>query len=245
MSDPKRDAPETDTETTEIEAAAAEGGEARADEDGLAVAQPRAGEVEDAERDAAIAAAMAELEAELARTTLEREVPEEGPERYIALLEDEVSQLGAQVAEKEAARAEAEARADRAHDEIEDAKERLARESEAKLQRSTDKVLLALVELCDDLERAIEAARAMDHNPEVVSGIELVSRRFQSTLAGFGVERQEPLGAPFDPAQHEAVSVIPAPTPQQKGTIIAVTRPGYTREGAPLRPAQVVVAKAD
>ena len=121
----------------------------------------------------------------------------------------------------------------------------MQRESDLVLRRRTRKVLLAFVEVLDDLERALSAARAMDHNPEVVAGVELVQRRFLATLQGFGMSKQAAMGERFDPTLHDAVSMIPVSDPDQDGKVVAVTVDGYAmEEGELLRPAAVVVGKA-
>lgn len=201
------------------------------------------------------AAAMAELEAAMAAADAAQDQGSDGSDNYIAMLEDEVLQLEALVASRDAAltaareRADealraANTRADGAHEQVAAARTRLERESEIKLRRRTRKVLLAFVKVFDDLKRALESARATDHNPDVVAGVELVQRSFLVTLEGFGVRQQAALGVPFDPAIHDAVSTLPVEDEAQDGKVIAVTTEGYELIGGELlRPAAVVVGK--
>jgi molecular chaperone GrpE len=70
-----------------------------------------------------------------------------------------------------------------------------------------------------------------------------VRQQFISTLEGLGVTRVDPLNQPFDPAKHEAVSTVPAPSPELDGHVIGVVRPGYVMGEDVLRPAQVAVAR--
>jgi len=106
--------------------------------------------------------------------------------------------------------------------------------------RGMQRVLLDLIELLDDLDRALEAG---DSSP-LRQGIELVRRRFLAVLASHGVTPIVALGEPFDPAIHDAVSMLPAATREQAGRVIAVVRAGYRMGDAALRPAGVVVAKS-
>jgi molecular chaperone GrpE len=76
-----------------------------------------------------------------------------------------------------------------------------------------------------------------------VSGVEMVRRQFLATLEGFDVRRIETLGEPFDPTRHDAVSIVPAATASQDGTIVGVIAPGYALGDEVLRPARVAVAK--
>ena len=63
-------------------------------------------------------------------------------------------------------------------------------------------------------------------------------------LAGLGFPRRDDRGASFDPARHEAVGTRPDPD-AAGGTVVEVLRPGYGDADRQLRPAQVVVARAD
>ena len=188
------------------------------------------------------AAAVAELEAAMGAT----DVPagSGGADNYVAILEDEVMQLTALAEAGQTLVKAANARADQAHGQIELAKARMQKESETVLRRRTRKVLLAFVEVLDDLERALSSAREIDHNPEVVAGIEMVHRRFLATVQGFGVSKQVAMGQRFDPTLHDAVSMIPAAEPGQDGLVVAVTVDGYIMGDELLRPAAVVVGKA-
>ena len=55
--------------------------------------------------------------------------------------------------------------------------------------------------------------------------------------------RIEPLGEPFDPHRHEAVSTLPATEAEQDGRVVGVIQPGYVAGEEVLRPARVAVAK--
>lgn len=192
---------------------------------------------------AEVAAELADLERELSSTEPPPADAKTGADRYIAMLEDEVFQLNAVIKQKDAALEQAEARADRAHDEVEKAKARLRKEAGFEARRKTEAVLREFLEVLDDLERAIDAAKKLDHNPEVVAGIELVLRRFHKALAQFDVTPQPAEGQRFDPALHEAVSMIPVTDPALDGDVVAVTRQGYIFGDRVLRPARVVIGR--
>lgn len=189
-------------------------------------------------------AALAELEAAMAAVDIEPPTEGGGSDRYVAMLENEVLEFSKLLEAKEVALAQARGSAERAREEIDRAKERLAAESDKVHARRTRKVLLAFVDVFDDLERALAAAREVDHNPEVVAGVEMVRRRFTTTLEGFGVRQQEALGQPFDPELHEAVSTMPVTEADQDGRVVVVVREGYTYgDSGLLRPASVVVGR--
>jgi molecular chaperone GrpE len=71
-----------------------------------------------------------------------------------------------------------------------------------------------------------------------------VKRQFLAKLEGFGVTRIESAGQPFDPALHEAISAVPAASPDQDGLVVGVVRHGYRIGDEVLRPASVAVAKS-
>jgi molecular chaperone GrpE len=94
----------------------------------------------------------------------------------------------------------------------------------------------------DNLDRALAHSEA---DPDaIIQGVRAVRDQAQSILARLGFPRRADVGARFDPASHEAVAVQ-ADTDAEAGTVIEVVRPGYGDREHQLRPAQVVVAKAD
>jgi molecular chaperone GrpE len=94
----------------------------------------------------------------------------------------------------------------------------------------------------DNLDRALVHSEA---DPDaIIQGVRAVRDQAQSILARLGFPRRADVGARFDPARHEAVAVQ-ADTDAEAGTVIEVVRPGYGDREHQLRPAQVVVAKAD
>jgi molecular chaperone GrpE len=94
----------------------------------------------------------------------------------------------------------------------------------------------------DNLERALAHSQA---DPDaIIEGVGAVRDQAHAILARLGFPRRDEVGVKFDPARHEAVAVQ-ADTDAEAGTVIEVVRPGYGDREHQLRPAQVVVAKAD
>jgi molecular chaperone GrpE len=73
----------------------------------------------------------------------------------------------------------------------------------------------------------------------------MIWQQFESFLRDQGVERIATVGQPFDPAQHEALSTVPATADTPANTIVSEVNAGYSLDGRLLRPAQVVVARAE
>jgi molecular chaperone GrpE len=164
-------------------------------------------------------------------------------DRYVAMLEAEIEQLHALLAKKDQLLEQAGARADQAHAEIEAARRRLAADSDRELEQRTRALLRGFLDVVDDLDRAIEATRKLDHNPEVLAGVELVRRELLAHLGQLGVAHVPALGEPFDPRRHEAMAVVPVTDAAQDGHVVAVLREGYSVGEDILRPSGVAVGK--
>jgi molecular chaperone GrpE len=128
-----------------------------------------------------------------------------------------------------------------AADEFEQARVRLRKEIARDVERSRRQVLVSFLDVLDNLDRALDAAGDRGGDP-LTQGVALVRQQFLSTLEALGVSRIDPLGHPFDPARHEAVTTIPAGPDAPAGHIAGVVRPGYLIGDEVLRPAMVAVA---
>ena len=99
--------------------------------------------------------------------------------------------------------------------------------------------------VADNLERALSVVDQTDQSLQpIVDGIELTLKSFSDVLAKYNIEAVEPMGEPFDPQLHQAMSMVPNPE-VEPNTVIAVMQKGYTLNGRLIRPAMVIVSKAD
>ena len=130
--------------------------------------------------------------------------------------------------------------------EFEDARARMRKELAKDAERSRREVLISLLDVVDNLDRAIDAAHTAGtaSGDPLLQGVELVRNQFLAKLDGFGIKRIAAEGQAFDPVRHEAVSAVPAVDPAQDGLIVGVVRHGYLIGDEVLRPALVAVAKA-
>jgi molecular chaperone GrpE len=156
-----------------------------------------------------------------------------------------VEELERQVAEKDKQIAEYLAKYRNAASEFEEARLRLRREIAKDIERSRRDILSDLLEVLDNLDRALDSARQGGSQDALLQGVEMVRRQFLSKLESFGVKRIESDQQPFDPTLHEAISSVPAQTPDQDGLVIGTVRTGYRIGDDVLRPAAVAVAKAE
>ena len=158
-----------------------------------------------------------------------------------------VEELERQIAEKDKQLQDAVARYRQAAAEFEESRLRLRREISKEIDRGRREILADLLEVLDNFDRALDAARANtsgDRMTALLQGVELVRRQFLAKLEGFGVKRIESEGQPFDPSLHEAISAVPATSPDEDGRVVGVVRHGYRIGEEVLRPASVAVAKS-
>jgi molecular chaperone GrpE len=122
---------------------------------------------------------------------------------------------------------------------FENFKRRSRLEAEARAIAQKDSFIQELLPVIDNLERAL-AAGASHTAVQFHEGVEMTMQQLCQLLHRHGIESQECLGKPFDPHQHEAVSVRHAPG-QPDRAILEVYHRGYRRGEKVFRPAKVVV----
>lgn len=111
-----------------------------------------------------------------------------------------------------------------------------------------EKFVKELLPVADSLEKAVESTEGQENSGELVAsireGMEMTLDLFLKSLAKFNVEQLNPVGEPFDPQQHEAMSMVPAPD-AEPNSVVNVVQKGYLLNGRVVRPAMVIVAKAE
>lgn len=155
-----------------------------------------------------------------------------------------IEELERQLAEKDKTAQEYIAKYRQAASEFEESRLRLRREISKDIERARREIISDLLEVLDNLDRAIEAAGKAASPDALLQGVEMVHRQFLSKLESLGVKRIQSEGTHFDPLRHEAVSTVPAASPADDGRVVGVIRHGYTIGDDVLRPASVAVAKA-
>ena len=160
----------------------------------------------------------------------------------VADLEARLADLDARLAGLQARLAEAEDQKLRALADLDNLRKRCAAQVERAEADARTQVARQWLPVVDNLERALEHAAADPRT--IVEGIQAVRQQALGVLASLGFPRRDDTGATFDPARHEAVAATYDPR-VPPGTVVQVVRPGYGEPDRQLRPAQVVVAKAD
>jgi molecular chaperone GrpE len=124
--------------------------------------------------------------------------------------------------------------------EIENQRKRLQRDLEQARKFANERLLGDLLPVCDSLERGL-AVETADVN-SLRGGMELTLKALLKVAETNGLKAIDPVGQPFNPEQHQAVSMIDA-AGAASNTVVAVVQKGYVLNERLLRPALVTVAK--
>lgn len=127
----------------------------------------------------------------------------------------------------------------RALADLDNLRKRHARERERERLADAKRLAAAWLPVLDNLDLALSYAEA--DPAAIVEGVRRVREQALALLADLGYPRQDEVGVPFDPAQHEVVSVVNDPE-SEPGTVVQVLRPGYGEAERQLRPGAVAVA---
>lgn len=159
---------------------------------------------------------------------------------------DATAELREQLEEAQAQATAERDRALRAVAEAENIRKRADRSIESAHKFALEKFVGDLLPAIDSFERAVEAAgkaEAADETAKAIAeGVELSLKLLVDAMQKQGIDVVDPIGAPFDPNLHEAMSMIESAT-AEPGSVIEVFQKGYTVNGRLARPARVIVAR--
>ncbi len=129
--------------------------------------------------------------------------------------------------------------------EFENYKRRTSRERVDLIKTAGKDVIVNMLPVLDDFERAFKASEKVEDeaSKEVLKGFDLIFNKFKSTLEQKGLKKMECNGQDFDTEYHEALTEIPAPTPELAGKVVDVIEDGYYLNDKIIRYAKVVVGK--
>ena len=125
--------------------------------------------------------------------------------------------------------------------EFENYKKRNLKERMELIQTAGKEVLIDMLEVLDDCERAEKQLSTLDEKAK--EGVMLVFNKLKSLLTAKGLKPMETINKEFNPDIHEAITEIPAPTDEQKGKVIDEIQKGYYLNDKIIRYAKVVVGK--
>jgi len=129
----------------------------------------------------------------------------------------------------------------RLYSEFDNFRKRTIKEKSDIYKTAGEDVIINIISIVDDFERALKATEATEENKAHREGLELIYNRFINILNQKNVKEIECIGKEFDTDLHEALTKIPAPTEEMKGKVIDAIEKGYTMNDKVIRFAKVVV----
>ena len=128
--------------------------------------------------------------------------------------------------------------------EVENVKRRATRDVENAHKFAVERLLSDLIPVLDSLDKAVETASQTQGAEAIAEGVALSLKLFVDTLAKSGVEEVDPLGEPFDPQVHEAMTMVANPD-AEPNSVMDVMAKGYLLNGRLVRAAKVIVVKGE
>lgn len=129
----------------------------------------------------------------------------------------------------------------RAEAEMQNLQRRTAREVENAHKYGIEKFVQSMLPVVDSLEKAIESTG--DSEDAIAQGVRLCHKLMVDTLTKEGVQIIDPVGEPFDPNEHQAMSMVEH-ADMEPNSVLAVVQKGCKLNGRLVRPAMVMVTKA-
>ena len=127
--------------------------------------------------------------------------------------------------------------------EFDNFRKRSAKENLEIRQTAGKEVIISLLDVLDDCERAEKQLQKTENMDQIKEGIQLVFSKLRSTLQSRGLKPMVSIKSDFDVEKHEAITEIPAPDPSLKGKVIDEVQKGYYLNDKIIRFAKVVVGK--
>ena len=126
--------------------------------------------------------------------------------------------------------------------EFDNYKRRSARERVELSQTAGKEIIVSMLDVLDDCDRA-ESQIQQEKSSGDLSGVMLVFSKLRNVLQSRGLKAMESLHADFDVEKHEAISEVPAPSPNLRGKVVTEVTKGYYLNDKIIRFAKVIVGK--
>jgi len=156
---------------------------------------------------------------------------------------DRVQELEKEIEQMKAEKAELNDRFLRLFSEFDNYKKRVSKEKLDLIATASEKVLVSLLPVIDDFERAIAANEKAENIDSIKEGFTLIYNKLIQMMKRFDVEEIQAKGEEFNTDFHEAVTHFPAQKEEDKGKVIDVTEKGYKLKDKVIRYAKVVVGQ--
>ena len=175
--------------------------------------------------------------------TAAEEAAEESQEETEKEPLSEVDQLKLQLAEAQDKNAELQDRYLRQAAEFDNYRKRTIKEKADLIKSAAEKLMVAELPVVDDMDRALENMEKRADAEACIEGFKLIVQKFKNILTQQGLEKIDTEGQDFDTDFHEAIALIPAPTPELKGKILDCVQQGYKLGDKVIRHAKVAVGQ--
>jgi molecular chaperone GrpE len=160
------------------------------------------------------------------------------------ILRSELENTAKRLSALETEVAEAKDRFMRSRAEFDTFRRRMADELNMAREAGLDSVVIPVLNVYDDLERAVTAAEATPDPSTILPGVIAVRDGLIRNLEALGIRRIGGVGEQFDPSLHEALAVVPPNAQAAENVIAQVYEIGFVKGDRLIRPAKVVVAKS-
>lgn len=127
--------------------------------------------------------------------------------------------------------------------EFDNFKRRSAKERIELMQTAGKEVITSMLDVLDDCDRAEKQIQSSNDIEQIRQGVGLVFNKLRTTLQAKGLKVMDTINTDFDVEKHEAITEIPAPTPELSGKVIDEVQKGYYLNDKIIRFAKVVVGK--
>lgn len=165
------------------------------------------------------------------------------PENLEAVLEEALKTEGSNEDKLKAEIAELNDKYLRLYSEFDNMKRRNAKERLELMQTAGKDILLSLLPVIDDFERAQKSFENATDIAAMKQGVELIYNKFTNILNQRGVKPMDSVGKTFDVDYHEAITKIPAPSEELKGKVVDEVEKGYILHDKVIRFAKVVIGE--
>ncbi|SMO68870.1 nucleotide exchange factor GrpE [Solitalea koreensis] len=129
----------------------------------------------------------------------------------------------------------------RLYAEFDNFRRRTTKERVDLLQTAGRDVIISLLPILDDFDRALKAIEGQENLDPAMEGMKLIANKMKGTLTQKGLKEMDAMGQVFESDLHEAITQIPAPSEDMKGKVVDVLEKGYLLNDKVIRFAKVVV----
>ncbi|CAA9228433.1 MAG: Heat shock protein GrpE [uncultured Adhaeribacter sp.] len=180
-------------------------------------------------------------EAEDFENVTEAGLPEDTGSGQVDTAPEEEQAVNGQGSKSEAEISELKDKYLRLYSEFDNYKRRTSKERLDLLKTANQEMVVALLPVLDDFERARQSMATAQDVEAVKAGVDLIYNKLAAIMQQKGLKPMEAVGQPFDADLHEAITQIPAPDEAQKGKVIDQVEKGYYLNDKVIRFAKVII----